>query len=186
LPVQIDARDVAAEVAGRVGLWTHAKFHDAFPELSDRTKNISSLSFHSITEEMKERLDAEAQPLEALGAKIPSDQVLFIGPLLIVVCQGYLLLHVRQLRRLFSDHPTQEQQNGYLCLYPGAVNRIAGLILIGGPPTVTLLAAWAKIWPYAFRSEANEFYWLTLTSAASVVATVITMRIFRKIWKIQQ
>jgi hypothetical protein len=184
LPVQIDARDVAAEVADRVGLWTRVQFRDAFPELSDRTKNLSALSFHSTTEEMRTRLDVEGEPLEAFGAKIPSNQVLFIGPLLILICQGYLLLHIRQLRQLLSDNPRQEQPGGYVCLYPGAVNRIATLILIGGPATSTLLAAWIKIWPYAFRSEAKEFYWLAVASAASLLVTVDTIHVFAKVWSI--
>jgi hypothetical protein len=172
-PLGIDSRVVAANAAKRVPWWVPGQFDNSFAELRDASVGLESLAVEDLVKQMQSRLYSDQDRLEIVGAKIPADQILLIGPLLLVACQTYLLLHLKRLRMLIDGLRTIDLPEGYIALYDDRLSRAVAFISGCIIPIISVSMLWR------LSSTFMPTFWLTIMQASSIGLSFSIAHVFR-------
>jgi hypothetical protein len=111
--------------------WLPGQFASSFPELNERTRNISTIDLRELTTELNDQANREQEKIELLGAKLDPVILTRWGLLIVAVCQFYLWLHLNALLESVG-HFDDGSLSGWIGLYPGIWARsftVASLML---------------------------------------------------------
>jgi hypothetical protein len=175
-PGRLDVRGALRQVLD-ANLST-AQFNEAFPDLYESTKYLTSLTLEDLKQHLREEADKEGEKVEMFGAKIPYDLVSVFGAMLLVACQFYLWCHLVAFTAYLSKEKTYDF-TGYIGLYTGQLAiRIFTLLSVSLVPIAVLgLTIW--------KSRHNEWWEWIFPSVAlplSVLLGVLLVRRFRQVW----
>jgi hypothetical protein len=182
--LDIDGRDEAAVVAGRQKVWTRDSYNMVFSDLSEQTKNIAQLPVRNISDEMRKRLVLEGERFEVFGAKIPAELITILGPVLLLLCEMYLILHLREFRRTIESGPLAEVPSGYVGFYPGRLNYLVTASSVSVPVVVAYGALWRRLLSSPSVGTSNAITSMCCFSVLSCALIAWQLRVFGQIRRI--
>lgn len=180
--VDIDARDVTAKVAGRSDL-VRASYSVAFSDLETKSRNLVELPLLDLAQEMRDRLVADGERFEVFGAHIPAEQIIVLGPILIVLCQLYFWLQLRQIQAVLKGRTLEDIPLGYIGLYRGRFNSIFTSLSLTLPLGAAYFEIWVRTLPSPSLAKSHAIVWLgfcTLSSASIATGQIATFRSIRR------
>ncbi len=159
-----------------------APFAEAFPDLSDATKYLTSLGLGDLENHLRAEANKEGEKVEIFGAKLPYDLVSVFGATLLVASQFYLWCHLVELTTLLSQKRRVYDFTGYIGLYTEiAAVRIFTLLSVSAVPAGALAVT---IW----KNRHNEWWeWITpiLALPLSLFLGALLVRRFRQVWALK-
>lgn len=178
-PGRLDVRGALRQVLD-ANLST-AQFNEAFPDLYESTKYLTSLTLEDLEQHLREQANKEGEKVEMFGAKIPYDLVSVFGAMVLIACEFYLWCHLVALTTYLSKEKTYDF-TGYIGLYTDqlAIRTFTLLSVSLVPIAVLGLTIW--------KSRRNEWWEWTIPSVAlplSLLLGVLLVRRFRQVWNLK-
>lgn len=157
-------------------------FKEAFPDLSDATKYLTSLTLDQLENYLRDQANKEGEKVELFGAKIPYDLVSLFGATLLVACQFYMWCHLLRVESCISTGSTLEDFTGYIGFYKERLSiRLFTLSSVSILPVGTLVLA---LW-----SARRDEWWRWTTAIVAILLSsllgFLLTRQFRAIWNLE-
>lgn len=156
-------------------------FSEAFPSLANFVAGLGDIS----TSDLRARLDEaqqaqiknQAQQIEIVGLKVNSDIMRFGGIFLIVIIQGYLLIHLVEANERIEKGAIDKKapHMPWVLVYDGWQPRLAYLTMSCLLP----VAAGVTVIFWALKAGEGLLYWVALAIVAAIGLSLIVILSWR-------
>ena len=137
--------------------WHRGTYTNSFQQLSAITKNYEALDFKTIDEILKGEEERSGESFEAIGLKIPGEDVIQIGSLLIIALLLYLWALVREKWPLMKNDD-EGWQVVWIGVYGSLPAKLISFVSICVLPAVASLCLGLR----GLRISSYQFLWSSL------------------------
>ena len=156
----------------RIASLAERDFANVFPNLSREAAGLESLDLLALQGWLEQGLRETSQSIELGGVRVSMDPLRYFGMLVILVVQGYAVLHLAEARRRMQGEKAIDPGafQPWLVLYGQALCVAASIVILVAPAVATFAAF--------FRFLEEEVQVLTTLLAAVVCASSVALTIF--------
>jgi hypothetical protein len=178
IPTDIDSHPIATSpdvwMAKELGLPLRgAKFAQDFPDLRQVTMAYADLPLDKSADILEGERQRGGERVELVGLRLPSSALTTWGPLVILIVQIYLWLHLRALRPRVSRYAGPLRRIAWIGLYKDKFSQLVSAITMLLPAIVLWILAKVA----AYRVSA------VVVALASVVLAVWSVVLLALIWR---
>lgn len=175
-PLHIELGAVFTKVTQQAYVWRKGSSTEAFGDLIAASKHLEETPLAQLVDILRDRADSDTERVELFQAKLPAETIPTYGSFILIICQLYLLAHLKELRRLTKGSHVSEWPTGYIGLYDG---RLTWGLTIGAllfPAVAVFRVAWSFTSP-----ELHSYRWAGLVASAILSAfSVWTLIVVRR------
>jgi hypothetical protein len=149
--------------------WYHGTFDESFQQLSRIVKNYDTLSLKTIDDILASERERTGETFDAIGLKLPAEDIVRFGILMVLCVQAYLWVHLRE-----KSSKLQDDDEGWEVAWIGVYqSRYARALMFA---STCLLPFFAALVLGRKGLEVSSFsvnrmslpYWLLLTVGSSL------------------
>jgi hypothetical protein len=116
-PVKPDLARVFRSLNPQAAKWGNRDSASEFSELITFSKHLEDTPLANLAAALRDRANTDTERIELFQAKLSPSAIPTFGSIVLLLCQLYLLAHLRALSGLVKVNTTSEWPSGYIGLY---------------------------------------------------------------------